>query len=173
MKLTPVAVLVAVAVGCGILLAGCTAATPGPTKTSAPAVSSADLAAAKLLQNPTIPPGARPVDSLPGKEFASPSQIPVCKGIGLKTLFWVAPGTITSIEDFLKSHPASGFEAGNEGKETYGGTLVSASVFESYKGNVGKQAQVVYTIAPTDGGRIGIRLDAEVVPVGAPCTSAG
>jgi hypothetical protein len=174
MRLTRCAPLVAIAAGCGILLAGCTATAPSPkTTTSAAPVSPADIAAAKLAQNPTIPPGARPVNSLPGKEFANPSQVPACKGIGLKTLYWVAPGSITSVQDYLKTHPAPGFDAGNAGTETHGGTLVSASVSENFTGKVGKQAQVVYSIAPTVGGRIGIRLDAEVVPTDAPCTSAG
>jgi hypothetical protein len=154
-------------------LSGCTAATPAPSIPTTRPVSSADADAAKLLEDPTIPPGARSVASLPGKEFASPSQMPGCQEIGLKTLYWVAPGSITSIADYLSSRPASGFERGNVGTAKLGGKLVSASVSESFMGKVGKQAKVVYTIAPTQNGRVGIRLDAEVVPVGAPCASAG
>jgi hypothetical protein len=161
----------------GVALAGCTSV-PQARPTPRPSVheSAVDVVADSLIRNPILPPGAKSVASLAGKNFARPAQGPaMCTGTGDRALYWVVSGTIRSVADYLKTHTPRLFVYSGEGtsyRDTARSVLLTASILD-FRPGIGKQAQIVYTIAPTSSHRIGIRLDGEVVPVGASCGSAG
>jgi hypothetical protein len=160
--LGPVGATLVLAAGAGIALA------------PSPAAGAGGLPG-QMLDAAVVPPGAEQVATLPGSVFAQPAEEPACSPLTDKARYWVVPGDPADAAAFLKAHAPSWLPNDGTGwLGTTGGETISYEVMDTPRGkSFGAPAGLDFTIAAISGGMTGIRADAEVVPPGAVCTSAG
>ncbi len=138
-----------------------------------PAAGAGGLAG-RMLDAVIVPHGAVQVSSLPGPVFARPSQEPACHPLTDEVRYWLIPGGPAAAAAFLKAHAPSWLPNDGTGWLGTTGGAISYEVMDAPRGKgFGAPAGLDLTVAALAGGMTGIRADAEVVPAGAACTSAG
>ena len=124
-----------------------------------------------------MPPAATQVSNLPGDQFSQPAMHPVCHPLYLKTTYWTSSLAGAATQDYLRAHPGPDLQVSGSGTGSDKGKATSWQIMFKPKaatagGNDGRSQQLlVYQIAPSGSG-VGIRIDAEVVPPDADCTSS-
>ena len=146
------------------------AASPTPTATApTTAEARAHVEAVALVKTAILPAGARPVKSVSGSELALPFTSIGCKPLVVVTRYAiVSDSTVPAVLAQLRSGPGANRITGY-GTSTQNGRVLNAGVIEgSYS-----DRKLTVRLAPLDGGNVGVRVDAQVVPDSASCVSAG
>jgi hypothetical protein len=131
----------------------------------------AERTAAQLLYKVPIPPGGRPVSHLAPDLLLHPASSIGCTPVIDKARFIVVNGTLQTVTSFLRSHHpqrwiVQGFGSSADGKTGKGSSDVTYAPLAKAEA---VQPELVVTYAGDGIGRVGIRVDAEVVPPGARC----
>ncbi|MDQ2849239.1 MAG: hypothetical protein M3Y49_00650 [Actinomycetota bacterium] len=150
------------------------------TRTSIPPTSSPKphAAAAALLAQAPIPPGAASVAHLPGTVFAQPAMRAACTPQQDATAYYTTTMTGPAAEHYLMKHPGPHLKENGYGDSTHAGTITSWTVTMEPRGQIDDvrrtvaHQSVTYAIAPLTHGT-GIRVDAETIPATASCMEAG
>jgi hypothetical protein len=125
--------------------------------------------AARMLAEIRIPAGSRAVRSLPGRQFAKPSQTPACNPLETATATWIVPMTPTRLTRFLTSHVPPSLFASIRGAATNGEPPVF-SFTDTPRHRSQNAVEFTYSHA---GDSTGLRIDAIVVPHDSACLSSG
>lgn len=180
-------------VGLVLLLAGglitaCGSATetvrdPTPHPCASPPAAAQTLSAKQatneadcFLAGIVVPAGAHRVSAktLPGLTTA-PVE-PACTPLIDQSRIWTLTGTAPDVQGFLRAHPAAGMTV--SGYTLPGSSLpvppdAAAWVSEVPTGAVHDDNQLVVSVLDIGKGMVGIRADAQIIPAGAACSSAG
>jgi hypothetical protein len=133
--------------------------------------SSAGRTAADLLKEVPVPPGARPVSRMTSELLQHPAASIGCTPLVDKARFMMVYGTLQSVSTFLRSHHPERWAVQGSGGSVNGNTGNASSVV-IYAPSVtaaAPQPDLVVTYAADGKGKVGIRVDAEVVPPDARC----
>jgi hypothetical protein len=145
--------------------------TASPTKTK---LSHSESQALELIEAATLPVGSTRVNNLPGTEFTKPGISPGCARLVDKARYWKSPGTPATVAVFLKKHPPAWAPTEQTGTSGSGSLITSYIVSDSPDmGGWARSDMLVFVVAGLAHGGTGIRVDAEVVPKGAPCETHG
>jgi hypothetical protein len=153
-----------------------TAATSAPAGAAIPvAPASAEGKADEMLDAVLVPPGSRPVPSLPGRAFDQPWEEPACFPLVDKSRLWEVAGDPQSVFSYLKAHAPTWIPYNSTGQVS---GQFSASTLEGYPTGPGWSSpssayQLDLTVAANGHRSTGIRADGEVIPPGATCKSGG
>lgn len=131
--------------------------------------------AAQLLNEVPLPPGHRLVSHLTSALLQHPASSIGCTPLVDKARLMVVSGTLGSVSTFLRSrHPQRWTVQGSGG--SVDGNMGKASrdvIYVPLVTATAPQPEMVVTYAVDGKGKVGIRVDAEVVPPGARCTTSG
>ena len=128
----------------------------------------AERTAAQLLHEVPLPPGDRPVSHLTSELLTHPASSIGCTPLVDKARLMVVSGTLQSVSTFLKRHHPQRWTVQGSGGSVDGSTgNASRDVIYVPLGTAAApQPELVVTYAVDGKGKVGIRVDAEVVPPG-------
>ena len=127
--------------------------------------------ATTMLSAIVLPPDTHQVVRLNQSALRQPAQSVGCVPLVDESRFWVARGSVSEVVSYLRAHPETGRRTAESGSLN-GGQL--EWVAEVPTGGPAKnQSTLVVTISSVSTAEVGIRADAQVVPLGAECVSAG
>lgn len=132
-------------------------------RAAAASMDEARSLARQIMSTVVVPPGSRRVSKPPQAQLGHSFLTIGCQPLAVNTEYWVAPGTNESVTAFLESHPVAGMSV--EGSSGPGGPLV---LIEGP--STGDRRMTTLAIRSAGGGKVGLRVDTEVVPAGAVCT---
>ncbi|HWD62475.1 MAG TPA: hypothetical protein VG369_08250 [Humibacter sp.] len=147
------------------------AVVPGPVTGygGTPPTDAAALALAKKwIIAATPPPGVHALGAAPVGAPKQPATLVACDWLVRATKWWSTPSSnVDAAKVWLTAHPVTGLVA--NGTMTGPGQL--SAMTERY---LQKQDDSLgFEFAPTDGGKVTIRVDVTVVPADAGCASGG
>jgi hypothetical protein len=132
-------------------------------------------AAAQLLRDVPVPPGERPVSHLTAALLQHPASSIGCTPLVDKARFMVISGTLQSVSTFLRRHHPERWAVQGSGGSVEGATGKTSYdvIYVPSVTAAATQRELVVTYAAEGRGKVGIRVDAEVVPPGARCSTSG
>jgi hypothetical protein len=135
----------------------------------------AQRTAAQLLEEVPLPPGDRLESHLTWELLAHPASSIGCTPLVDKARLMVVSGTLQSVSTFLKRHHPPRWTVQGSGGSVDGATgNASRDVIYVPLGTAAApQPELVVTYAVEGKGKVGIRVDAEVVPPWARCSTSG
>jgi hypothetical protein len=138
------------------------------------AEGSAARAATRLLRQVPLPSTARQISHLKPQMLHHPASSMACTPLVDKTRLLVVDGTVASVSTFLKDHHPVRWILEGTG-DSYGGRSgeVSSSVTYFPVATPSPRQLIDVTYAEVGPGKVGLRVDAEVVPGTARCSSTG
>jgi len=151
-----------------VLTAGCTSTVhriasevgPSPAPTADPNQLAAPKRARHLLDLLRPGPGWVPVTSVPTPALMHETSVPASPDLVVATRFWTAPGPWAVADAWIAGHPPTGLTRGAIGSVGDRTGPVSRSV--GYQAG-SRATALVITTAPAPGGRVGVRVDAQVI----------
>ena len=143
------------------------------TRSTSPAMATANDEAQQILSRVELPPGSHPVGHLGGTEFRGGFDVPACSPQTDDVRFWSIPGNVQDVVTFFRRHPT----IGTEGSEGYGPTPSNVAaamvIMENTSLPRAQQATFDVTVGQLGSGHVGIRADAYVAPPSSTCVSGG
>jgi hypothetical protein len=135
----------------------------------------AERTAARLLHEVPLPPGHRTVSRLTSALPQHPASSIGCMPLVDKARVMVVRGTLQSVSTFLKRHHPERWTVQGSGGSVDGSTGNTSRdlIYVPLGTSAARQPELVVTYAADGKGRVGIRVDAEVVPPGARCSTSG
>jgi hypothetical protein len=105
------------------------------------------------------------VSSPPVPSLASPMSLPGTADLVDQYHLWTAPGTMAAVQAWMAAHPPTGSRQVGSGSSYQDGVLVESGVTYGYAptANEFSSRQVAVSFAPLPRGRVGVRVDAQVV----------
>jgi hypothetical protein len=139
------------------------------------AQSPAQRTAAQLLQEVPLPPGSRAVSHLTSALLAHPASSIGCTPLVDEARLIVVHDRLQSVSTFLtRHHPTRWTVQGSGGSvDRTTGDASRNVIYVPVATAAAPQPELVVTYAAEGKKRVGIRVDAEVVPTGAQCSSNG
>ena len=142
-----------------------TTATSGPGQD--PHRLAAQAQAAELLGRVQPGPGWRRVESAPVAILAKPFETPMTPELVQRTTFWVAPATWDDVDAYIKSDAVPGVVSGGAGSTSDHGVTTARGIdfgpvgFATGPGL--RQQWLRFETAQLPDGRVGVRVDAQVI----------
>jgi len=143
-----------------------TATACGPLRSDPP---SSDMATA-MLASIVLPPGATEVPYLANSWLSQAAQSAACSPLIDKSRFWTVESTLNQVDAFLKLHPEKG--RGTQTSATFSGPSSIAHYVAEGQIDGADGSTLVISFVNIGNNKVGIRADAQVVPVGARCVSS-
>jgi hypothetical protein len=118
----------------------------------------------RLIGIVTVPPDWTPASRPPAKFLDTPGQYPATSNLVDQYEWWTAHGTEGAVQGWIAAHPPKGSILNESGTLSAAGfTSDTTSYAYPALANRFSSRQLVFEVGQVAGGRVGIRLDAQVI----------